>query len=774
MAALTDERDPTAPDRRSSHSSSRTSALDDRMELMGKSKMSVPMRGLFIAIITAGSLVIAATAIVPLSVEWHGSIASFSSVSRSSIDTQAGILRRLVIDKAQDSFAKEIAKPAQFMQTVIQRIEFSGVDVSAIPSMYDAAFGSKLLFSFGLAEMMTTPAFSTFTIMTDNNHGHHLFNNNAVKQPSLMNWGVYDQYERNATFAISVYNTTTFTPTNILTSKTVNWPITTRPYWCALAFPLPPIPFPRSGVADDFGFSLRPVVTNKSRQVLWSMIYDTAAHTPRPFVVQRVPSALCAYDAAVSVSFKMLWLTDYFGSLRVTKNSFAMVFEDTPAMGLIALTEGAVVAPSGLVTYTTANHPNATVRRPVELWLARTGGVRRELSFTADDKYHDVSLLAVPGGTGWWMFLVSPVSDFTGDVLTETAKAEDKATTSMITVVVIVCVLVVALCCAIVVVVTAVTHQIDLITRHLHNLSEMKFDSKCPSFSSMLTELREMLSTAHQMTVALESFSVYVPTTVVHWLIRNNRKPDLMMKQKMCTVMFLDVCAFTSTMEEHSVSVVFGILQTMFETFSSILIQNHGTIDKYIGDAIMAIWNVPDRVKEHQVLACKSAVEILEALDQMNVQFEKLIGKRMAIRIGINSGPVFCGNVGSTSRMNYTVIGDTVNMAARLEAVNKELGSTVCVTDAVRESCKGTAAMRCLGSIPLKGFKTLTRVHEVLGFNDRLSVAGAQVLAGYRAVDRALMEGSADPDELDAYIAENPSDAPPARAAFLRKGHASE
>eukprot|EP00727_Mastigamoeba_balamuthi_P011994 m51a1_g7417 hypothetical protein (1207) ;mRNA; f:224643-229901 len=678
---------------------------------------SVHIRTLFIAIATAGSLAIAATAVVPLSVEWRGRTASFARVARHGIDTQAAILRRLVVDKARDSFAQEIAKPVQLVDTALQRVEFLGVDVTAIPSMHDAALASPLLFSVGISEMMSTAVFSTFvrcpcrrcldgrsstdagaqSIITSNDHGHHLLNYNAVAPPSRVNWGVYDQHERNGTYAISVYNTTTFTPTNASVSQIVNWPITTRPFW--------------------------PLVTNRSGTFMWSMIYDTAARAPRPFYARRIPRDLCAHDGILAISFKLLWLTDYFASLRITEHSFAMVFEDTPAMGLIALSEGTVVAPSGLVTYTTANHPNATVRRPAELWLARTGGVRRELSFTADDKYHDVSLLAIPGGTGWWMLLVSPVSDFTGSA--ETAGADEEQSTSTTTIAAVAAcaaALVVALCSAIAAIVTVVTREISQVTRHLHNLSEMKFDSKCPSFSSKLTELCTMQSTASQMTVALESFSVYVPTTVVHWLIRNNRKPELSMEQKLCTVMFLDVAQFTATMEQYSVKVVFKILQTMFETFSAILTQNQATIDKYIGDAIMAVWNVPERVKEHQMLACRSAVQMCEALDQMNVEFEKEIGKRMAIRIGINSGPVFCGNVGSSSRMNYTVIGDTVNMAARLEDVNRDLGSTVCITDA--------------------GFKTPVRVHEILGIAGSLSDSMARVLADYKDIDKALLEAA--------------------------------
>eukprot|EP00727_Mastigamoeba_balamuthi_P011187 m51a1_g6691 hypothetical protein (2142) ;mRNA; r:66470-76489 len=366
----------------------KTSSLDER-PWQKRGGMTVPMQVLFIGIIVSGSLAIAGTSIVSLTVEWRSSIASFSSVSRSSIDTQAGIGRRLVIDKTRDAFAKEIARPVQFIETVVQRLQFSGVDITAIPSRQ--------------------------ALTLENNEGHHMFSINTEAQPYRIKWGAS-------------------------------------------------------------------VMSNKSRPLIWSVMYDTAARMPKPFYTKRIPSNMTTFMGALHISFSMKWLTDYFGSLRITKNSFAMVFQDSGSMNLVAITEGTVVTPDGLSTYTVASHPNSSVRVPVEYWLACTGGVRKEFSFTADGKYHDVNLLAVPEGSGW-VFLVFPISDFTGDVLGETTEAEKRASDSMVTVVVIVCALVLAMSAAIVVVVTSVTRQIRLITRHLSNLSEMQFDSKCPDGS---------------------------------------------------------------------------------------------------------------------------------------------------------------------------------------------------------------------------------------------------------------------------------------------------
>eukprot|EP00727_Mastigamoeba_balamuthi_P007988 m51a1_g381 hypothetical protein (625) ;mRNA; f:663414-670753 len=373
-----------------------------------------------VTVFLAGSLIIAATSIVPLSVEWSSSIDSFSSVSRRSIDTQSDIMRRMVLDKAKESFGQEILRPVHFIDAAILRIELSGVDVTALPSMLSAALDTELLFTVGLGEMMTQMGFSTFTIATSNSQGHHLF---------MVNWGTYDLNQRNNSFTVRTYNATSKTPTNETVSSTADWPITSRPFW--------------------------PLVTNRSMNSMWSVAHDPVTQVPMPLYAKRIPRRLGAHDGVLAVSFELKWLTHYLSFFKITENSFGMLFENTNQMSLIALTEGSVIDPVTKASYTVLNHPAASIRRPVEQWLARTGGARAELSFAEGGMYNDISL----------------------------------------------------------------------VTRHLKCLSEMQFDKQCPHFNSVIKELQTMRATADHMTVARESFSVYVPKTVVNWLIRTNKKP---------------------------------------------------------------------------------------------------------------------------------------------------------------------------------------------------------------------------------------------------------
>eukprot|EP00727_Mastigamoeba_balamuthi_P003928 m51a1_g13532 hypothetical protein (307) ;mRNA; f:200-1332 len=301
-----------------------------------------------------------------------------------------------------------------------------------------------------------------------------------------------------------------------------------------------------------------------------------------------------------------------------------------------------------------------------------------------------------------------------------------------------------------------ISKHIGLLTNHLGKITEMNF-SRSPSFFTPVSEVVELKRQAQKMTVALKTFTVYVPKIVVSWLIRNNLEPSTgTMSHSMATVMFLDVVNFTSLTDQKGVGVMLDILQAMFARFSTIIADNNGLIDKYIGDAIMAVWNVPEAVKDHATHACNAAVAIVGALEELNTSFVKRHDICMSIRIGINSGPVLAGNVGSIERMNYTVIGDTVNLAARLEQLNRDLHITVSVGDNVR-----------MQFIPIKGFKNNVRVHELLGSTQKLTRERMQLLSAYSSVDAAFMRGVEAPECLSEYCLDNPADVAPAVVAKL-------
>ena len=175
-----------------------------------------------------------------------------------------------------------------------------------------------------------------------------------------------------------------------------------------------------------------------------------------------------------------------------------------------------------------------------------------------------------------------------------------------------------------------------------------------------------------QKMLIMEKFSKKVSPAVVDDILEHGEDNILESREEDVTVFFSDIRSFTTISERlHSPQRVIELLNLYMTPMTDIILQSRGTVDKFIGDAIMAYWNAPRKVKEHPDVAVSSAVEQLKTLDILNDEINDKFGFRIAIGIGINSGVVTVGEMGSIGRSDYTIIGDTVNLASRLEGLNK-------------------------------------------------------------------------------------------------------
>ncbi|MBN8705086.1 MAG: CHASE2 domain-containing protein [Bacteroidetes bacterium] len=210
------------------------------------------------------------------------------------------------------------------------------------------------------------------------------------------------------------------------------------------------------------------------------------------------------------------------------------------------------------------------------------------------------------------------------------------------------------------------------------------------------------------------AFIQYLPETVVKELMA---KPDLLRlggtKQEL-TVLFSDVAGFTTISEKLTPEELVDFLNHYLGAMTDIVMKYEGTLDKYIGDAIMAFWGAPVPQQDHAIRACKSALEMVEVLKKMLEQW-RLEGKPdIWARYGINSGPMVVGNMGSAKRFNYTVMGDAVNLSARLEPANKEFGSTLMISEFTLAQLNSDFITRQLDLLVVKGKTKPVKVYELL------------------------------------------------------------
>lgn len=205
-------------------------------------------------------------------------------------------------------------------------------------------------------------------------------------------------------------------------------------------------------------------------------------------------------------------------------------------------------------------------------------------------------------------------------------------------------------------------------------------------------------------------FSKYVNASVVEQLLRY--PPELGGVDRELTVLFSDIRGFTSLSESLTPQELVELLNEYLTVMTDIILEEDGTLDKYIGDAIMCFWGAPRVQENHAVLACRAALRQFEALKVINERLPE--GKKIDVGIGLNSGIMTVGNMGSQGRMNYTIMGDNVNLGSRLEGVNKMYGTNIIISEHTYELVKEYFIIRDLDIIKVKGKDRPVKIYELL------------------------------------------------------------
>ncbi|WP_431203053.1 adenylate/guanylate cyclase domain-containing protein [Bradyrhizobium betae] len=217
------------------------------------------------------------------------------------------------------------------------------------------------------------------------------------------------------------------------------------------------------------------------------------------------------------------------------------------------------------------------------------------------------------------------------------------------------------------------------------------------------------------MRSVVRSFASFIPRQIVRQLIETGASLGLGGSRREVTVLFTDVADFTAKTERADPSQVMIFTSRYFAALSDEIMRHQGTIDKYIGDAVMAFWNAPADDPDHTVNACRAILACLAANDALNTEFRREGWPPYDTRFGLHVGDAVVGNIGSSDRMNYTALGATINLASRLEGLNKNYGTRVLVSAAVRARAGHAFLFRSVDSIRPKGFADAIEVSELRG-----------------------------------------------------------
>jgi adenylate cyclase len=338
----------------------------------------------------------------------------------------------------------------------------------------------------------------------------------------------------------------------------------------------------------------------------------------------------------------------------------------------------------------------------------RESGIAEQFFSDPAGRLNAVAFRDVPiaGKTSLRLAVVAPVDEFFGNILSERGR------------------LFVATLGFVAAMVPIVFFIGSLLSKSLRALADetdriQRFEpAAAPPVRSMIREIDELGRSVSTMRTVAETFSRFVPRRLVEQLIETGTPLQLGGTRKEITLLFSDIVNFTEITEKADPTKVMQYTSRYFAAVSQEIMRHRGTVDKFIGDAIMAIWNAPADDPEHAVNACAAALAFRRANDRLNAEFEREGWPVYRTRCGLHTGHAVVGNVGSVDRMNYTALGATVNLAARLEGLNKSYGTSILVSAALRERAASRFIFRSVDRISPKGFVEAFDIYELKGERD--------------------------------------------------------
>ena len=342
---------------------------------------------------------------------------------------------------------------------------------------------------------------------------------------------------------------------------------------------------------------------------------------------------------------------------------------------------------------------------PAIAFSSRPRDNEKMFSFQHAGQAYVASLTTLPAAFGkkWQLFVITPLSDFT--------RAFDEQNKRLALFGVIAILLQI---CIIYILSSVISSPLEKLALKVSKIQDLGSDN-LPPLQSPIREVAVLSKAIETLDAAVKSFAAFVPVGLVRELLESDQKLELGGHSRFLTIFFSDLEAFSTLSEEVPSQELLLRVSAYLSVVTRAVNEEHGTIDKFIGDGVMAFWGAPALLDDHARKACFAALRIREGMKVLNAGWEAQGTKPLNIRIGIHSDAVLVGNIGSKERMSYTVMGDGVNIAARLEGVNKEYGTRLCISHSVFKEAGEKLCVRPIDDVTVKGRRSRIPIYELVG-----------------------------------------------------------
>jgi adenylate cyclase len=259
-----------------------------------------------------------------------------------------------------------------------------------------------------------------------------------------------------------------------------------------------------------------------------------------------------------------------------------------------------------------------------------------------------------------------------------------------------------------------VARPLEQLGREAEAIGQWRIEAR-PVVPSIVLEVHRLGQATEDMKAGLRSFQKYVPADLARQLVAAGQEARLGGESRLLTIFFCDIADFTAVSEALTPAQLVAHLGEYLQALSEEVLAAGGTVDKYIGDALMAFWGAPAAHPGHALAACTAALRCQQRLARLRARWEAEGKPPLRARIGIHSGEAVVGNIGSETRLNYTVIGDAVNLASRVEGLNKYYGTATLITEDTYRGVSGALLARPVDWVSVKGKQAAVLVYELLG-----------------------------------------------------------
>lgn len=343
---------------------------------------------------------------------------------------------------------------------------------------------------------------------------------------------------------------------------------------------------------------------------------------------------------------------------------------------------------------------------PAVAFSFRPRGDEKMFSFSHGGKDYVASLTTLPASFGkkWQLFVVSPLSDFTSIFAEHNNKLFAFGLVAIALQIFIIYFLS-----------SVVSAPLERLAHKVTRIQDLGSGEALPPLHSPIREVALLSRAIDTLDAAVKSFAAFVPIGLVRELLDSDQKLELGGHSRFLTIFFSDLESFSTLSEELPSQELLLRVSAYLEVVTKAVNEEHGTIDKFIGDGVMAFWGAPSLLDDHALRACYSALRIRRAMAALNARWEAEGGKPLRIRVGIHSDAVLVGNIGSKERMSYTVMGDGVNVASRLEGINKEYGTRICISHSVFKEAGDQLCVRPIDDVVVKGRRSKVPIYELVG-----------------------------------------------------------